>query len=115
LTAAGAARHTHAYPVAPDLRTMPEDRSPDPPRGFPRLSLLHCAECGRARVCNRVDLQGYARAAWPRCCGLDLDLYILAERPGPEDAVVVALPLPLPGSNDGTAVIPRPPERKPDA
>jgi hypothetical protein len=92
---------------------MSEEQKPDSPRGFPRLSLLHCAECGRTRVCNRLDIQGFARSAWPRCCGHDLDLDILAERPHPGDTAVVALPLPMPGSNDGTAVLPQPPERKP--
>lgn len=60
-----------------------------------------------------MELLGYARAGLPACCGLEMVLYIEAERPGPEDRQVRALPLALPGSSEGTAIIAVPPTRKP--
>jgi hypothetical protein len=64
-------------------------------------------------VCDRVEILGHLRTGRPVCCGAPMDLFISAEWPRPGDTHVIALPLPLPGSNDGTAVIPRPDERKP--
>jgi hypothetical protein len=75
-------------------------------------ALLRCARCGRVLPANRVELLGYARAGLPACCGAEMDLYIQAERPAPDEGRIVALPLPLPDPDQGTAVIPVPQARK---
>jgi hypothetical protein len=61
-----------------------------------------------------MELLGYVRSGLPTCCGTEMVLYIEAERTSPEATKVTGL-VALPGSNDGTAVIRRPPERKPQA
>ena len=66
-------------------------------------ALLRCCNCGRASPANRSELLSYARSGLPHCCGAEMDLYLRAERPLPEDARVVALPLALPDSNEDTA------------
>lgn len=76
-------------------------------------ALLRCGRCGRVLPANRTELLGFARNGLPTCCGPEMALYIEAERPGPEDRRVTALPLALPDSNDGTAIIPVAPTRKP--
>jgi hypothetical protein len=74
-------------------------------------ALVRCAHCGRVLVANRMELLGYTRNGAPLCCGLEMVLYIEAERPGPEDTKVSGV-VPLPGSNEGTAIIQVPPARK---
>ena len=84
---------------------------PDAATHYP--ALLRCGQCGRTLPANRVELAGYARTGLPTCCGQEMDLYILAERPKPGDTQVVALPVPLPGSHEDTAIISPPQPRKP--
>jgi hypothetical protein len=100
-------------PAAPEtvgLRLPPVFSVHDQVTHWPALvRRAHCT----ALTAGRTELQGYARAGLPACCGMEMDLYILAENPKPEDKEVVALPVPLPGSDDGTAIIPAPQPRKP--
>jgi hypothetical protein len=76
-------------------------------------AVLWCARCGRLLPANRGAVLSYVRSGLPACCGLEMDLFILAERPKPDDTQVVAIPLTLPGSDEGTDVIPVPKPRKP--
>ena len=91
----------------------PDPNRDTPPRGYPRASLVRCEQCGRTAVFGRADVLDALRVGRPSCCGLPMDLFIRAEWPREGDAVVTALPLTLPGSNDGTAIITRPPARTP--
>ena len=78
-----------------------------------RYSLFWCHTCGKTVACNRVEILGFLRSSWPMCCQSEMGLFIEAERPIPGDTRVVAEPLMLPGSNEGTAIIPVPTPRTP--
>jgi hypothetical protein len=80
-----------------------------------RLSLFRCNHCGRTQALTPTELKVSVQGIWPQCCGLDLILYIEAERPGSDATEVAAFPLAFPGMNTSsdTAVLPPPSPRAP--
>jgi hypothetical protein len=84
----------------------------------PRPSLFRCRKCGRTLAATPNEVRVCVRALWPRCCKLDMALFIAAPRPAAQDTDVAAPPVPLPatGPDAGTAELPSlptPPPHRP--
>jgi hypothetical protein len=57
---------------------MERDHQPEG-AGEGRIRLLRCTRCGKAVRRSLVDLLGYTRVGWPKCCEETMSLEILVD------------------------------------